>query len=59
VRAKIYLKLCEALCNIFRDFTKRPRTSLVIRNIEIPEIIMSEFEGELEDHTISIMFDEI
>jgi hypothetical protein len=38
---------------------KRPRTSLVMRNIEIRDIIMSEFEEELEDHTITIMFDEI
>jgi len=30
-----------------------------MRNIEIRDIIMSEFEGELEDHTITIMFDEI
>ena len=58
-KIKIYLEICETLCEIFRDFNKRPRTSLVIMNIDVPENIMPEYEGELEDHTITIMFDEI
>lgn len=59
-QVEIYLKVCTALCEIFRDWQKHPPESIVLKEVRIPIIQPQNLgSGEGPDYDIAIVFDEI
>lgn len=56
---EIYLEVCTHLCEIFRDWQKRPLSTVVIKEVRIPIIKPENLGyGELPDYEAAIVFDE-